>query len=61
MKTLLRTLLGTCLLLIALPAEARQCQFTITTPQPVLLADRYSYERTKNSGQLELRSKGCPS
>ena len=37
---MMRTLLGIFALLIALPLEAKQCEFTITTPQPVLLADQ---------------------
>ena len=37
----MRTLLGLCALLIALPiAEAKQCEFSISTPQPVLQADK---------------------
>ena len=34
----MRTLLGLCALLIALPLEAKQCEFTVSTTQPVLLA-----------------------
>ena len=34
----MRTLIGLCALLIALPLEAKQCEFTVSTTQPVLLA-----------------------
>jgi len=34
----MRTLIGICALLIALPLEAKQCEFTVSTTQPVLLA-----------------------
>ena len=34
----MRTLLGLCALLIALPVEAKQCEFAVTTTQPVLQA-----------------------
>ena len=36
----MRTLIGLCALLIALPVEARQCEFVISTTQPVLMADQ---------------------
>ena len=36
----MRILLGICALLIALPLEAKQCEFTVSTPQPVLLAGK---------------------
>ena len=36
----MRTLIGLCVLLIALPLEAKQCEFTVSTPQPVLLAGK---------------------
>jgi Ca-activated chloride channel family protein len=35
-----RILLGICALLIALPVYAKQCEFTVSTPQPVLLAGK---------------------
>ena len=36
----MRTLLGLCALLIALPLEAKQCEFTLSTTQPVLQAEQ---------------------
>ena len=36
----MRTLIGICALLIALPLEAKQCEFTVSTPQPVLMAGK---------------------
>jgi Ca-activated chloride channel family protein len=36
----MRILLGICALLIALPLEAKQCEFTVSTPNPVLLAGK---------------------
>jgi len=36
----MRTLIGLCVLLIALPLEAKQCEFTVSTTQPVLQADK---------------------
>ncbi len=36
----MRTLIGVCFLLIALPLEAKQCELTVTTPQPVLIAGK---------------------
>lgn len=36
----MRTLFALCALLIALPLEAKQCEFTVSTPQPVLPAGK---------------------
>ena len=36
----MRTLIGLFVLLLVLPLEAKQCEFTVSTPQPVLLAGK---------------------
>ena len=36
----MRTLIACCTLLIAFPLHAKQCEFTVSTPQPVLMAGK---------------------
>ena len=48
----MRTLIGLSVLLIALTVEAKQCEFTVTTAQPVLLAGK------KQTTSLKVAVKG---